>query len=37
MSDKQHDQENPFKRYLGIALFLIGFLMLGMAIAEFLK
>jgi len=37
MGEKQHDQENPVKRYLGIALFLIGFLMLGMAIAEFLK
>jgi len=37
MSDKQHDQENPIKRYLGIALFLIGFLMLGMAVSGYFK
>jgi len=37
MGDKKHDQENPVKRYLGIALFLIGFLLLGMAISEFFK
>jgi len=37
MSDKQHDQENPVKRFIGIALFLLGFLMLGMAISGFLK
>jgi len=35
MGDKKHDQENPLKRYLGIALFLIGFLMLGMAISGY--
>ncbi|ATX78752.1 hypothetical protein Ga0123461_0300 [Mariprofundus aestuarium] len=35
MSDKKHDQENPLKRYLGIALFLVGFLMLGMAISGY--
>ncbi|GAV19596.1 hypothetical protein MMIC_P0544 [Mariprofundus micogutta] len=37
MSKKEHDQENPLKRYLGIALFLIGFLMLGMAFSGFFK
>ena len=37
MSNKQHDQENPVKRYIGIFLVLAGFLMLGMAISGFLN
>ncbi len=37
MSDKKHEQENPIKRYLGIALFLVGFFMLGLAINGFLN
>ncbi|ATX82804.1 hypothetical protein Ga0123462_1967 [Mariprofundus ferrinatatus] len=37
MSDKKHDQEDPVKRYIGIFLFLAGFLMLGFAINGFLN
>ncbi len=37
MNTKQHDQRNPLKRYLGIALFLVGFLMLGMAVSGYFK
>jgi len=37
MSDKQHDQESAVKRYFGIALFLIGFLMLGIALSGLFK
>lgn len=37
MSKKEHDQENPIKRYFGIVLFLVGFLMIGIAISGFFQ
>lgn len=37
MSNKEHDQKDPVKRYIGIALFLTGFFMLGIAINGFLN
>lgn len=37
MSKRTHEQENIIKRYIGIALFLAGFFMLGLAINGFLS